>query len=144
MQQGTDKTIFIIRPSQWANFGWFLFAVIGCILIIPLLLGLWNFFVIKYWEYQFGERTITERKGVLSVEKTEIHYFRIKSIKVEQPFFLRIVGLSNIVIITSDPGRHNFQLYAIGNGDKIRDYIKEMTYFWRKKLNVSEHDIFNL
>jgi membrane protein YdbS with pleckstrin-like domain len=141
---GTNKFEFDVQPSQWVNIGWLIFAVACWWLYFPPVLLLWYYAVISCWHYEFRERTIAERKGVFSTDKVEIHYFRIKSIKIEKPFLMRLVGLSNIVIITSDPFRPILRLYAIHKGEEIRVMIKDLAYHWRHELNVKEHDLFEL
>jgi uncharacterized membrane protein YdbT with pleckstrin-like domain len=141
----TDRIQFIIKPSQWVNIIWFIMAV-GAIfsesplMAIPQVLWFWHFLVISCWKYQFGEKTITERKGVLSIEKVQVHYFRIKSMKTTRSFFQRLVGLSTIDIITSEPFRPYLRLYSIGNGDGMRRYINDKTEYWRSKMGVKETD----
>ena len=144
VNRGTDKFEFDIQPSQWVNIGWLIFAIACYWLYFPLVLLLWYYAVVYFWHYEFRERTIAERKGVFSTDKVEIHYFRIKSIKIEKPFLMRLVGLSNILIITSDPFRPVLRLYAIHNGEEIRERIKDYTYHWRKSQKVNEYDLFNL
>lgn len=141
---GTDKLEFEIQPSQWVNIGWLIFAVACWWLYFPPVFLLWYYAVVRCWHYEFRERTIAERKGVFSTDKIEIHYFRIKSIKIQKPFLMRLVGLSNIWIITSDPFRPVLKLYAIQNGEVIREMIKDNVYHWRREMKVYEHDLFNL
>jgi membrane protein YdbS with pleckstrin-like domain len=138
--ENTDKILSTTKPSQWINFGWFLFAILGCWLVIPILIWLWQTLVVANWSYRFGEKTITERKGVFSVAIVEVNYFRVKSIKVDNPFFYRLVGLSTVSIITSEPFRPYLKLVAVGNGEGLRKFIKDRAIYWRQKMGVKETD----
>jgi hypothetical protein len=91
-------------------------------------------------QYRFGEKTITEKRGVFSHTMREMHYFRIKSIRMEQPFFMRLVGLSNIYMVSSEPFVPEIKLWAVNDGVKHTKYIKDRIYFWREKLGVKETD----
>jgi len=144
MIRDTDKLEFISKPSQWVNIGWLIFAVTCFWLIFPVIVFVWKYAVIYNYQYKFHERTISEIHGVFSVKRVETHYFRIKSIKYEKPFFMRLVGLSNITIITSDPFLPLLHLYAIPDGDKIFNLIKDYSYHWRKEQNVTEYDLHTL
>ena len=142
----TDNLKFIIKPSHWVNIFWFIVTVASAFYIyewavIPGIIWFGKWLVITCWEYQFHERTITERKGVFSVSTREIHYYRIKSVRVEEPFFYRFVGLCSIDIITSDPLIPVLRLYAIGNMERIRSYVKDMTTYWRNAMEVKEYDL---
>ena len=149
IQRDTDKLEFVIQPSQLVNLGWLIIAVVAYFYISPLS-KLWWFFpiiyvyyylIIKNWKYEFRERTIGQRKGVFSYNKIELHYFRIKSIKIERPFLMRLVGLSNLILLTSDPFCPILTLYAIENGEEMRERIKDYTYHWRKEQNITEYDV---
>lgn len=136
----TDNRIIITKPSQWVNFGWFFVMIPFCWLVIPVLMWIWNILVLSCWQFQFNDRTIAERKGVFSVLTREIHYFRIKSIRLEEPFLFRLVGLSNVTLITSDPFIPILKLYAVYDGHGLRKYIKDKTIFWRQEMGVKETD----
>lgn len=153
---GPDNYEFTEKPSQWVSSGWFIFAlcVVFLGIIYPSLAGVFtaivtgvltvgwiiNRLIIHFWQYDFHERTITERKGVLSVSTREIHYFRIKSIRVEEPLLFRFVGLKTYNVITSDPLIPIFRIYAIEDNGELRDILKKRATYWRKEMGVKETD----
>jgi len=153
----TDDYIFTIKPSQWANYPWgivtgiivYLCSVLNFpyyLIVIPVFFWLCNWLILKCWSFDFHDRTISERKGVFSVLTREIHYFRIKSVRVEEPFYLRIFGLKTVVLITSDPLIPILRIFAIGggNGTDVKDYCKEQAAKWRDDKSVKEQDIHPL
>jgi len=152
----SDELQFIIKPSQLVNIWWLLltFLVFGWVLntevapywpiLIPGFIWFCNWLIIKCWSFRFHEKTISERKGVFSVLTTEVHYFRIKSVRLEQPLHLRIFGLSNVVLITSDPLIPVLRLYGIEHGEQVKNEIKEQISLWRRERTVKEQDIHPL
>jgi len=154
VETDSDDLQFIIKPSQLVNIGWVLLFLGGIILALItqklwLCVGsgiLWfsRWLIINCWSFRFHEKTIAERKGVFSVLTREIHYFRIKSIRFEQPFFLRIFGLSNVVLITSDPLIPMLRIYGVVDGSQIKTQIKEQISIWRRERTVKEQDIHPL
>lgn len=150
----SDNIQFIIKPSQLVNIGWLVLFLGGITLvftfqiywvaIITSMIWVAKFLTIKCWSYYFCEKTISERKGVFSVLTREIHYFRIKSVRWEQPFWLRIFGLSNVVLITSDPLIPILRLYGVNEGSDIVAHIKEQVSIWRRERTVKEQDIHPL
>ena len=143
---GTYKIQFILKPSQFVNIGWFL-AAAGTAFITPAIgiffgvIWLWNCLVIAFHEFQFAERTITEKQGVLNIRIREVHYYRIKSIRMEEPLLYRLVGISRIELITSDPLIPAISIFAIDKGDEVRNYLKEMTVLRRQEQGVKEYDL---
>ena len=140
----SDNLLFTLRPSQWTNFGWLMFAAVGHPLILPVVILVWRWAVVHFWRFDFRERTIGWRKGVFSVTAVEVHYYRVKSVMVEKPFLMRLVGLSNIYVLTSDPYLPQLKLWAIQNGSEIEGIIRENVNYWRQMENVRELDHYAL
>lgn len=110
--------------------------------LIGVLWWFWRFLVIRCWSFYMDEDSeiIVEKRGVLSRRITQIQYFRIKSVQVWQPFFLRIFGLSSVQIITSEPFKPVLIIYAIKDGEAWSLYCKEMAKYWREVKGVKETD----
>lgn len=144
-------TKLTITPSQWVNIFWFLLAVAGAsqwaytgqiLWGLPIIFFLYRFAVIECHQYTFDENTefIVERKGVFNVEKVEIKYFRIKSVQIKKPFLMRLVGLSTIEVITSEPFKPFLTIYAVHNGEECMKFIQDMAVYWRDERGVKETD----
>lgn len=142
----SDDNEFTLHPSYWTAFPLAVLSISLCFMEFPYLLVflLIHILDIACWKYQFNERTITERKGVFSVDRNELHFSRIKSIKIHEPFLFRLVGLSNVTIKSSDPYMPELKLYAIPSGQKIWKYLRAKTDQWRKHDGVKEFDMYNL
>jgi membrane protein YdbS with pleckstrin-like domain len=150
----SDNLKFVIKPSQFVNIGWFLLFAGGIYISLTVRNPWWcvgsgvlwfaKWLIIKCWSFRFHEKTIAERKGVFSVLTREIHYFRIKSVRWEQPFWLRIFGLSNVVLVTSDPLIPMLRVYATYGGEDLKDRIKAQVTKLRRESTVKEQDIHPL
>ena len=154
IESDSDDLLVVLKPSQLVNIGWLLIFLGGITLAIITRKPFWcvgggilwfaKWLIIKCWSFRFHEKTIAERKGVFSVLTREIHYFRIKSVRWEQPFWLRIFGLSNVVLITSDPLIPMLRVYAVRHGKIVMESIKEEVSIWRRERTVKEQDIHPL
>ena len=148
----SDEPIIILRPSQWINLKWFIFGVggavvlspLGPVAILPVLVYLWKVLEVYCWTYEFGEETIIERKGILDVTTTEIHYYRIKSVQVEEPFLYRLVDIGNLHVITSDQFSERVTFVAVPMVLELRTAIREMVYIHRGDKGVKEFDLYEL
>lgn len=142
----SDNHEFTLTPSYWLVLPSFLVAIALTLVGFPYILiyVAYRLIEISCWQYQFHEQTITERKGILSVTRTEAQFSRIKSIQVYEPFFFRLVGLSIITVKTSEPYMPTLVLYAIPKGPDIRKYLKEKTKRWRKIEGIREFDAYAL
>ena len=136
----------IVKPSQWVNLGWYGAAVGGFythdylgILISVILI--YKVLDIYCWSYRFYDDILVEKRGILSVTREEVHYFRIKSMMVEEPFFLRILDLSIINMSTSEQLKPNFSLYGILKAEEVKDEIARVTKTKRRSNGIREYDI---
>jgi uncharacterized membrane protein YdbT with pleckstrin-like domain len=133
-----------LKPSQWINLGYILFGIIASPLVIPFLVMIYHLLDVYYWKYEFFEEYVIERRGVFSVTRRELFYHRIKGIQHEAPFLYRLVGISNIQIVSSDPFSSFFQFTAVPKGLEISEGIREMSQSGRKRKKIKELDLFHL
>ena len=140
----TDNKMETISPSQWLNLPFFILGIALIQTGLFPILALIKYIEILCWKYEFNERTIVERKGIFSVTRREIHYYRIKSIKIDEPFWMRLVGISNVSITTSDPYQPELVLKGVPNGQLYRSKLRGLTDLRRKEEGVKEFDMYNL
>ncbi|TKD58985.1 hypothetical protein FBT53_14470 [Flavobacterium sp. ASW18X] len=79
------------------------------------------YFILKVYmvRFDFNEDYITITKGVFSRERKTIELFRIKDIRESRPFFLRLIGVMNVELITSQ----KFSRYTTLKGVRKNDFI---------------------
>jgi membrane protein YdbS with pleckstrin-like domain len=135
-----------IKPSQFTNLFWYLLTIISSIVFLPLIIptliiSIYKFYEIDCWSYNFTKRTIEEKKGIFSTSIVEIQYFRIKSVMVEEPFWMRLFGLSNIHILSTEKFKPRMTIYAVNDGGPIKEFISEITHNNRIEMNVRDFDI---
>ena len=148
----TDNVRWMDKPEQTVNAWWFLAIIVSLsmskwfgftywLALIPLIIYLIKRLITHCWWYYYNEKTIQERKGVFSVTTREVHYYRVKSVRLEEPFWMRVLGLSNVVLITSDPYIRTLKIHAVFHGREYMDKIKSYVNVWKKHRQVNEHDI---
>lgn len=135
-----EKEIWKGSPSQWTNLITYVTCILFCWLVIPIFIALWKFLVVKTWKIEITDQRLIEEKGVLSKTTDELELFRIKDIRLDQPFFLRLVGLSNIILVTSDRTHSIVRIPAISNGKELREKLRVAVDARRDKKRVRETD----
>jgi uncharacterized membrane protein YdbT with pleckstrin-like domain len=144
MNKYSDKHIVTISPSQWVNALWIIIGVVGFQFILPPLVAVYKILEIYFTRYSFHEKSIIERKGVLDVERKEMLKYRIKSVRVSEPLWMRLFGLSVVYIRSSDPYQPELILYAVPKGVSIWKGLREEVHYARLEENVREFDFFNM
>ncbi|OEK07366.1 hypothetical protein A8C32_18185 [Flavivirga aquatica] len=137
----TENKIWEGTPSQWINLMFYL----CCTLLIVgyglgLVLALWKYLDTRYNRIKITDERIIERKGILSITTNQLELYRVKDIKLEQPLILRLFGLSNIVLITSDATNPLYVLRGIENGTLLSEKLRKATDKRRDIKGVRELD----
>jgi uncharacterized membrane protein YdbT with pleckstrin-like domain len=136
----------VFRPSQWINLGYILFGVVAAPFTggVTLLIPAWKMIETYFTRYEFYEDRIIYRRGVFTVITDEILLYRVKSINLHEPFLYRLVGLSNLSLITSDKYVSEITLQAIPVGQQFRNTLREMVEDNRHVKGIREFDMYNL
>ena len=134
----------VVKPSQWINFGWIIIGIIGIPWVFPPLVAAYKVAELYFWSYNIDKDYIIEKKGVFSVEHREMSISRIKSIRFEEPFLMRLVGIGNLYIMSSEPYQPELKLWGIHKGSELWNELRKKTAHLRKVNGMRELDVFRL
>ncbi|NVJ89793.1 MAG: PH domain-containing protein [Flavobacteriaceae bacterium] len=145
-QFDSNSQLIVDRPSQWLNIGYFLLTI-GLTFVsmelafTSLIILIWKSLVLYFTKWSYTTDTILERVGVFNVTTDEIQFFRIKDLRLYQPLLYRIVGISRLILITSDKFKPVLVLDGIRNGKRKRDMLKALAISSRREMGVKEFDV---
>ena len=125
------------RPSQWTNLGVFL----ACILILPIPLAIWRWLEVRCLSYEVTGERIRVTAGVLSRRLEELELYRVKDSALDVPLLLRLVGLGNVVLRTSDQSQPVLVLRAVRDAATLRESIRGAVERLRQHRGVREVDV---
>lgn len=135
-----EKDIWSGTPSQVTNFGSFIGLGLFFWLVFPLFAMLWRWLTVKNTKYELTTERLRTRHGVLSKKTDELELYRVRDYTFEQPFFLRLFSLGNVVLETSDRTHPQVTIKAVGNGDALRETLRTHVEACRVKKRVREVD----
>ena len=129
-----EQLLWTAKPSQLINFGWML----SCLLVLPIPFAIWNFVVTACNEYALSTERFMHRQGVFSKTIDGLELYRVRDYRVEAPFFLRLFGLANIVLFTSDISTPTVVLRGVRNAENLVNVIRENVEVvrWTKGVRV--------
>lgn len=137
--------LYIIRPTffelhinRYVNDVVFYFKMIYFLFLLIMMLV--PVLQILCTSYELTDERLIVSSGILSRIREEIELYRVKDYKVIEPLYLRVFGLSNIELITSDRTTHIVYLKAISDGHKLTDMIRENVEKMRVSRGVREID----
>jgi uncharacterized membrane protein YdbT with pleckstrin-like domain len=159
-----EETVWRGSPSQWRNSShFFLYAVLTVIiavgavalghlvplvgplflvlLLLPLFLVLKEFLQTRSVIYELTTERLKTTTGIFSKITDTLELYRVKDLETRQPFFLRLMGLEDVHLQTSDSSSPVVVISAVpkalGLGDKTRNAVEAI----RMQKRVREIDI---
>ena len=129
-----EKIVWYGGPSQLTNI--ITYVLLFWTVILPLIVYLRTRFTI----YELTEERFREKTGILSQTIEELELYRVRDYSVEKPFIMRLFGLGNLTLITSDKTNPKIYLYAIKNVENVRDLFRKNVEATRKKTGTKEVD----
>ena len=129
-----EKIVWYGGPSQLINIKTYI--LLFWTVILPLIVYLRTRFTI----YELTEERFREKTGILSQTIEELELYRVRDYTVEKPFIMRLFGLGNLTLLTSDKTNPKIYLYAIKNVESVRDLFRKNVEATRKKTGTKEVD----
>ena len=129
-----EKIVWYGGPSQLINIKTYI--LLFWTVILPLIVYLRTRFTI----YELTEERFREKTGILSQTIEELELYRVRDYTVEKPFIMRLFGLGNLTLLTSDKTNPKIYLYAIKNVENVRDLFRKNVEATRKKTGTKEVD----
>ena len=156
-----ETIIWSGTPSQWTNLGTYLccallaagiiyakFAYTGqgseyllAALAIPLLWTLIRWIATSTHRYEITTERIKLTTGLLSKKTTELELYRVRDYSVVEPFWLRLVGCGNIVLVSADRTTPQIVLHAVPRAATLKDQIRTHTERMRQRRGVRDLEI---
>lgn len=133
---GPERELWAGTSSQVVNFWWF----VACILIIPIPWAIWKWLVVRCRRYALTTERLRTRYGVLNKATDYLELYRVRDIRLSEPFWYRLFGVGNVVMETSDRTHPMFVLPAIGGAERVAGQIREQVELMRSRRNVREVD----
>lgn len=135
-----ERPVWSGTPSQVVNLGTYILCILFLWLVFPLFIMLWKWLVVKFTKYELTTQRLRTRYGVLNKITDELELYRIRDYTLEQPFFLRLFSLGNIILTTSDKSHPVVVIRAIRNGEDLRDKLRTHVEECRVAKRVREID----
>jgi uncharacterized membrane protein YdbT with pleckstrin-like domain len=114
----------------------------GVIIAIAFFVALARWITTRARLYQVTSERIKITEGVFSRNTEEVELYRVRDYKLTQPFWLRLFGLGNIVVSTTDNSNPTVVLQAIrdaaGHREEIRKYVEICRD--KKRVRITEFE----
>jgi uncharacterized membrane protein YdbT with pleckstrin-like domain len=163
MSAETEETlVWRGTPSQWTNFGTYFVCLLlaaGIVaayllvpaepknplilagLAVPLLWALIRWIATRCRRYEVTSERVKITTGLVSRRTSELELYRVRDYAVIEPFWLRLVGRGNVVLVTSDRMTPQVVLSAVPAPGTLKDQIRTHTERMRQRRGVRDLEI---
>lgn len=162
-----EATLWSGHTSQWVHFWYYFFCLllaggiafaatvfgmatagIGALgyvaLVIPLIMWLIRWWATKCTTYELTTQRLRIRAGILNKKVDELELFRVRDYSMEQPLMLRMVGLGNLTLVTSDATTPTVAMRAIPGVEAVREKLRNAVQNERDRKRVRQMDVDNV
>lgn len=122
------------RPSQLTNILVYIFFF--WTIIIPL----YRYLKTRFTIFELTSDRFRTKIGILSQKVDELELYRVRDYEVFKPFLLRLFGLGNLTLITSDKTHPKIEMKAIKNPEIVLELFRKNVEISRKKTGTKEVD----
>lgn len=122
------------RPSQLTNILVYIFFF--WTIIIPL----YRYLKTRFTIFELTSDRFRTKIGILSQKVDELELYRVRDYEVFKPFLLRLFGLGNLTLITSDKTHPKIEMKAIKNPEVVLELFRKNVEISRRKTGTKEVD----
>jgi uncharacterized membrane protein YdbT with pleckstrin-like domain len=106
---------------------------------IPIIIAVIQYMKTKHERTTITNKDIISEHGVLSKTTDELLLKRVTDVRMSEPFWHRILGLSTITVSTTDVTDGKLKLRGIPNGKQLWHQLRDAVAEERK--NVQEQEV---
>lgn len=147
------------NSSQWIHFWFYLLCsllAVGLVvagifipltlplLILPALMWLWRWWLTKTTVYTLTNERLMVTSGIITRHQDNLELYRVRDYCVKQPILLRMLGLGNLELLTSDTMTPNVIIPAIQDVEGVREKLRTSVESARDRKRVRQMDVDNV
>jgi uncharacterized membrane protein YdbT with pleckstrin-like domain len=91
--------------------------------------------------YELTTQRLRIRRGILNRRLDELELYRVKDYVMEQPFFLRMLGLGNLTLLSADASTPTVAIRAIAGVEAVREKLRNAVQSERDRKRVRALDV---
>jgi len=141
----SEYPVWTGRTSQWMNLPSFLlWGVLGLsVVLLPLSAGviLWRYLVVRNEVFELTSERLKMHSGVLNKKTSELELYRVTDTQYFQPFWLRLVGLAHVDVVSSDKTSPLVRIAAVPDAHTLREQLRTLVEARRQARSVRVSEI---
>lgn len=156
----SETTVWKGCTSQWVHWQFYLVCVLAAIgiivltfmwkgvlawlLLAPLAVAAGRYWVTRCTTYELTTERLMKGSGVFSRRLDNLELYRVRDYTVLQPFLMRMLGLGNLHLVTSDAANPEMSIEAVRDIEIIREQLRKSVEAARDRKRVRQMDVDNV
>jgi uncharacterized membrane protein YdbT with pleckstrin-like domain len=135
----TDEVsnLVIIEPFSVRNI---VYSVAGILILFAIFNIIRATIINLTTTYQLTSNRLIMKHGVFTKITDQLELYRVKDYELEEPFYLRIFGIGNVKLITSDKSHPEAFLKAVKDAQDIFESLRHQVEKRRQETKTREFD----
>lgn len=155
-----EKSIWAGASSQAINAGAYLSCFIASMAFIAFAIAMpavwplaaagvvvamatagWRYLIVKCTRYELTSHRLKTFEGVLNKVTHDLELYRVRDTELQQPLLLRLFGLGNVLLISSDATTPSIVVHAVSGSEALRESIRRHVEARRDQKRVRTAEI---
>ncbi|MCE9518191.1 MAG: PH domain-containing protein [Verrucomicrobia bacterium] len=144
------------NSSQWIHFWFYALCVVLAIgvvvltfmmppalalMLIPVAMWFWRWWLTKTTVFTLTNERLLVTRGIITRHQDNLELYRVRDYCVKQPILLRMLGLGNLELLTSDTMTPNVVISAIRDVEGVREKLRTSVESARDRKRVRQMDV---
>lgn len=123
---------------DYGSYIYYLYFIVACISFL-----LWGMQILKLKStvYTLKEDRLMVKSGIIRRVTNELELFRVRDFQLDEPLLIRLFGLGNLVLMTSDKTSPVLSLVAIPDIVDVHSQMRQLVHSSWEKRGVREFDV---
>lgn len=136
MHSPDEQILWEGTPSHALDF----WLNLSCLLVVPIPWAIWRWIVLRNEHITISSERIRITTGIFTKRTDELELYRVRDSSFLQPFLLRLFGMGNLTLTTSDASSPSLSLRGIPADPSLRDSLRRAIEACRdrKRARIAE------
>ena len=131
----------LIAAGIIAAAGWFTAPLALAALVLPAAFAIYRLLRVRARHYVLTTERLKITDGILSKRTDSLELYRVKDMTMIQPLALRLAGLGNVALMTSDHTNPTVVMHAVHDPARVSDLVRTHVEKQRDRKRVTEVDM---
>ena len=120
-----EQPICELRPASRAYLGTLLWGVVLLpVFLLGVLLWLRVWYLVSSTRYRLTTQRLFVQTGLVAKKLEEVELFRVKDVTLNQGILQRLLGVGNVVVLSTDDTTPRLELAGILNPIEVKEQIR--------------------